>query len=43
MTQDEIRAVVRQAVRDTLIELGVDTSDNQAMLGQTIRGAAKRV
>jgi hypothetical protein len=32
MTQDEIRAVVRQAVRDTLIELGVDTSDNQAML-----------
>ncbi len=33
MTQDEIRAVVRQAVRDTLIELGVDTSDNQAMLG----------
>jgi hypothetical protein len=32
MTQDEIRAIVRQAVRDTLIELGVDTSDNQAML-----------
>ena len=32
MTQDEIRAVVRQAVRDTLIELGVDTSGNQAML-----------
>ncbi len=44
MTQDEIRAVVRQAVRDTLIELGIDTSDNRATMhrGRPFDDAAHR-